>query len=241
MVRAESNTVAEVRPAGELMPYQFRGDATVTLPLMLCVVLCSYIVSRDSRYIAGRFKEFFSEKKRGSMFNDGVPIDIKHVLLLLLQTCLMFSFCSYYAVFGSETLSRPGFPHVAALAVFMAAVIVFVILKLLAYMVVNMIFFEREAASIWIRSYLMILLLEGVMLLPVVLLVVFFNISTFLAVCLSLIVVVLAKFSLLYKCVYNFFDSLYGIVHLILYFCALEILPGLMLWKGFMQISSLLV
>lgn len=241
MIKAETNTVAEVRQAGEPMPYQFRGDATVTLPLMLCVVLCAYVVSRDSRYIAGRLKDFFSEKKRSSMFNDGMPIDIKHVLLLLFQTCTMSGFCFYYAVFGGVTLSRPGFPHVAALAASMAAMVVFVILKLLVYQVVNTIFFEREAASVWIRSYLMVLVLEGVLLLPIVLLVVFFNISASLTVCLSLLVVILAKFSLLYKCVYNFFDSLYGIVHLILYFCALEILPGLMLWKGFMQISSLLV
>ena len=46
--------------------------------------------------------------------------------------------------------------------------------------------------------------------------------------------IILAKILLFWKCFNNFFNKIHGFFHLILYFCALEILPDLILWKGIM-------
>ncbi len=44
-----------------------------------------------------------------------------------------------------------------------------------------------------------------------------------------------------YKCIRNFFPHIHGSFHLILYFCALEIVPDLFLWKGIGFINNVLI
>ncbi|MCF2576759.1 DUF4271 domain-containing protein, partial [Phocaeicola barnesiae] len=39
----------------------------------------------------------------------------------------------------------------------------------------------------------------------------------------------------------NFFPHIHGSFHLILYFCALEIVPDLFLWKGIGFINNVLI
>ena len=50
--------------------------------------------------------------------------------------------------------------------------------------------------------------------------------------------VIISKFLLAYKCFKNFFNQLHHVLHFILYFCALEILPDLILWKGVVFVDS---
>ena len=51
-------------------------------------------------------------------------------------------------------------------------------------------------------------------------------------------IIIFAKIALFCKCFTNFFGKIHGLVHLILYFCALEILPDLMAWKGIEIVSN---
>ena len=80
----------------------------------------------------------------------------------------------------------------------------------------------------------------GILLLPVLLITVYFDISSRTALFLIGILLVFAKILLFWKCFSNFFEKFYGAFHLILYFCALEILPDLILWKGMEIISNIL-
>ncbi|MBP3663762.1 MAG: DUF4271 domain-containing protein, partial [Tyzzerella sp.] len=47
--------------------------------------------------------------------------------------------------------------------------------------------------------------------------------------------------ALFWKCFCNFFEKFYGALHLILYFCALEIMPDLILWKGIEMMNNNLI
>lgn len=49
------------------------------------------------------------------------------------------------------------------------------------------------------------------------------------------------KILLFYKCIRNFFNHFHGILHLILYFCTLEIIPLLFLWKGLIYINNIFI
>ena len=56
-----------------------------------------------------------------------------------------------------------------------------------------------------------------------------------------LLVVLFTKILLFYKCIRNFFSYLHGFLHLILYFCTLEIIPDLLLWKGIEYVNKVLI
>ena len=81
----------------------------------------------------------------------------------------------------------------------------------------------------------------GVLLFPVVLLIVYFDLKPDIAKTLVVIILCFAKILLFYKCIKNFFNHFHGCLHLILYFCTLEIIPDLLLWKGINYISHILI
>ena len=81
----------------------------------------------------------------------------------------------------------------------------------------------------------------GILILPLLLVVIYFDISSQAALFLLAFPLVLTKICLFWKCFSNFFEKIYGSFHLILYFCALEIQPDLILWKGMEFISNNLI
>ncbi len=54
-------------------------------------------------------------------------------------------------------------------------------------------------------------------------------------------IIVISKILLLYKCVRRFFNCFHGVLHLIVYFCALEMMPDLFLWKGIGLINRIIL
>lgn len=86
-----------------------------------------------------------------------------------------------------------------------------------------------------------ILVGAGFLLFPLVLLAVYFDLNANTAKILIFIILGFTKIMLFYKCIRNFFNHFHGILHLILYFCTLEIIPLLFLWKGLIYINNILI
>jgi len=107
-----------------------------------------------------------------------------------------------------------------------------VIAKWGIYKTINWIFFEKSRNLSWTLSYFNIIVWLGLVLLPVISLMVYFDLTTQSSFIFMALAIISAKILLLWKCFNNFFGKFHGIFHLILYFCTLEILPDLILWKG---------
>ena len=86
-----------------------------------------------------------------------------------------------------------------------------------------------------------ILVGAGFLLFPLVLLAVYFDLNAETAKILIFIILGITKIMLFYKCIRNFFPHIHGSFHLILYFCALEILPDFVLWKGIILANNILI
>ena len=94
---------------------------------------------------------------------------------------------------------------------------------------------------LWNAAFFHLQIGLGLALLPVFLLAVYFDISSQLSFGMMGILLVFAKIALFWKCFSNFFEKIYGVLHLILYFCALEILPDLIWWKGMEWMNNFLI
>ena len=90
-------------------------------------------------------------------------------------------------------------------------------------------------------SFFNLLIWLGILLLPIFLVIVYFDISSSLSLYMIGILIIFAKISLFWTCFSNFFEKIHGAFHLILYFCALEILPDLLYWKGMELLSNNLI
>jgi putative membrane protein len=83
---------------------------------------------------------------------------------------------------------------------------------------------------LWNDTYFVSILSVGVVLLPLALLVVFFDLPFVQALTAYVLLMAFVKILLLYKAYRIFFSSFSGSLHVILYFCALEIVPLLFAW-----------
>lgn len=218
--------------AGDPMPYRFRSDDYVTGLLMLSFFLVAWVIARSWHFLAGSVKGFFFDRTNKNMFDSRTDSELRGQLFLVVQTCfilgvLFFDYTQERMVQVFNQIS----PY-RVLAVGVALCLAYYVLKLALYSFVNYVFFDRRQATQWVEVYFLSILALGLALLPVTLLVVFFDIAFRALAVLFLLILGLVKVLLFYKCGRIFFRYRAGWMHLILYFCALEIFPLLILWRA---------
>ena len=217
---------------GETLPYLLRSDWLITGILFLCLILTSFAFSRGKVYLLQQMKSFFTTRERASLFDDATATDLRFSIVLILQTCMLLSLYlyDYFALNVSQLFETT--PRILILSAFIFGIITFLLMKWLLFYIVNKTFFNQTQNTLWMNAYWNIIIWIGFLFLPVIMLVVYFDISSQNSLLMVLFVILCMKILLFYRCFRNFFNKLYGTLHFILYFCALEILPDLILWKG---------
>ena len=226
---------------GEPLPYLAQSDGRVTTLMFLCILMVSFAFSREKNYLLQQAKSLFINRERSSMFDEANIIDIRYFILLISHTCIVLGFCLFYYMTDTHAAIFEKIPHMYLLGGFIALIPVYLFLKWGLYGIVNWTFFQKVRNSSWTTSFFNLFIWLGILLLPLVLLVVYLDISSPANLYLLGIVVIIAKISLFWKSFSNFFEKIHGAFHLILYFCALEILPDFVLWKGIELVSNNLI
>ena len=220
------------------IPYLLRSDGMVTSILFLCILLVSFVLSRGQKHLQQGFKNFILNRERNSMFDEVTAADARHTLLLLFHSTIVLGLCGYQYLSQSTPMMFEHIPHFLLLGGLVLSINLLILIKLCAYKAVNGIFFQKARNMLWEVSFVNLLIWLGILLLPFVLLTVYFDISPQISIYTLGILLILAKIMLFWKCFSNFFEKIHGLFHLILYFCALEILPDLLFWKGMEIISN---
>lgn len=226
--------------AGVPMPYRLQSEGMVSAVLFACFVMASIALARGKRHLGQQFKAFFMGKEYASQGVDTAG-DMRHMLMLIFQTCMLLGFCVYDYYADRNVLLFTLVPHALLLAIYIFSIVAFQVCKWLAYRGINAIFFNKSSCLTWIRDYFTVQIFVGFALFPLVLLLIYFDLSPQISPLLVMIVVVFAKILLIYKCFCIFFHTFHGSFHLILYFCALEVIPSLMLWRGIDLANDLLI
>ncbi len=219
---------------GEPMPYLIRSDWMITSILFLCLIVISYIASKGKKHLQRQLKNIFTTRERASLFDEATGSDIRYTFCLIVNACIMLGICAYhYAIHLSPQLLEVA-SHFFLLGLFTLSSIFYMIAKWSIYKTINWAFFEKNKNLSWMNIYFDVIVWLGLVLLPVILLTVYFNLTTGISFFFMAFAIILAKILLFWKCFNNFFNKIHGFFHLILYFCALEILPDLIFWKGIM-------
>lgn len=217
---------------GEPLPYMLRSDAVVSCLIVLCFVLYAYSFSRGKKFILQRLKNLFQYKERASLFDETAGAGGQYISALVLVTSILSGIAIYSYVSETNPLLLRFVSHSVLLGIYIAAILAYVACKWCAYAFVNWIFFDKEKNSLWMQSYWGLMSGCSLVLIPVILLIVYLNLDFETSKFLLLTTLVSAKFLLFFKCIRNFFYRLYGFLHFIVYFCALEVIPLVLLWKG---------
>jgi len=210
--------------AGDPVPYVVRNDNLITGLLLMCFVLTLFVYSHFRHYLARQYRALLMPPRADAIPRE-TPGELRIKMLLTLQTCLLFSIVAYFMM--KEYL--PGTFVIDSdylfIILFLAMLIVYALLKSVLYTIVNNVFFDGKRNGQLLRSLLLVAASQGVLLLPVVLLLVYFELSLQNVFYFFVFVVFLGKILAFYKSFNIFFRQNGGFLQIILYFCALEITP----------------
>lgn len=226
--------------AGDPVPYTMRNDDVITSLLLGCFILALITFSRTRGFLLRQAKSFFYIPKSGPMSPTETTGEIRFQFFLVLQTCLLFSIlCFFYSrEYISETLILSS--QYQLIGICFGIFVAYFLLKALLYSCLNWVFFDKKKNGQWNKAQLFIYSLEGVALFPLVLLRVYFDLPMQTAITYSLIIIILVKILSFYKCYVIFFRRMGVVLQIILYFCALEIIPLLALGGILVMIGNYL-
>lgn len=240
---ADLHAVQEVDSGFEGTPisYSPRTDDAIALTLLVCFFLSSIALARGKKFLSQQVKDFVLHRERTSIFDSSTAADVRYLLVLVLQTCVLsgITFLNYFHDTCPALMD-----HVSSLlllGIYVGFCLAYFLLKWLLYMFLGWTFFDKNKTNIWLESYSALIYYVGFALFPFVLFLVYFDLSLTNLVIIGSIILIFTKILMFYKWIKLFFHQFSGLFLLILYFCALEIVPCLLLYQGMVQINDVLL
>ena len=240
---ADLHAVQEVDSGFEGTPisYSPRTDDAIALTLLVCFFLSSIALARGKKFLSQQVKDFVLHRERTSIFDSSTAADVRYLLVLVLQTCVLsgITFINYFHDTCPALMD-----HVSSLlllGIYVGFCLAYFLLKWLLYMFLGWTFFDKNKTNIWLESYSALIYYVGFALFPFVLFLVYFDLSLTNLVIIGSIILIFTKILMFYKWIKLFFHQFGGLFLLILYFCALEIVPCLLLYQGMIQMNNILL
>lgn len=233
----------EIHPglSGDFMPYRLSADNGIAALLFLCFFLMAYVLSSGKKFLLQQAKDFTHTKYRGNLFSASTAAEFRYRFLLLFQTCILISIFYFDYFYDSTPKLLDKCLPIFILGIYIGVCVIYYLFKWLLYSFLFWIFFDKSRTSVWFEFYSTILYYFGFSLFPLVLLMVYFDLSSDILLPIGFGLVIFAKMLMFYKWLKLFFNNLYGLFCLILYFCALEIMPCFVLYQGLVQVNNLLL
>ena len=240
---ADLHAVQEVDSGFEGTPisYSPRTDDAIALTLLACFFLSSIALARGKKFLSQQVKDFVLHRERTSIFDSSTAADVRYLLVLVLQTCVLsgITFLNYFHDTCPALMD-----HVSSLlllGIYVGFCLAYFLLKWLLYMFLGWTFFDKNKTNIWLESYSALIYYVGFALFPFVLFLVYFDLSLTNLLIIGTIILIFAKILMFYKWIKLFFHQFGALFLLILYFCALEIVPCLLLYQGMIQMNNILL
>ena len=226
---------------GTPIPYSPKLDDGVTLLLLCCFFMTAYVLSRSRKYLGQLMTDFLLNRNRINIFVTTTATDMRYMLLLVLQTCVLAAVCSFNYFIETQPQLSERIPPYILIGIYLAVYMLYIFLKWMVYSFLGWIFFDGSRTTLWLESYSALLYYLGFTLFPFALFLVYFNLSLSSSVIIGLFLIFSIKMLMFYRWVKLFCGNLYGILLLILYFCALEIMPCFITYQGVLQLNDYLI
>ena len=217
--------------AGDPVPYTVRGDSVITSLLLLCFILVLISFSNVRNFFARQVKDIFYLSRDAASEVNETATEVRFQLFLVVLAALFISLLYYFYTihYIGDDFVLPSQYHLIVIC--WGIILIYFALKVVLYYLVNNVFFDSKRNEHWVKSLLFITAVEAVLLFPAVIVQAYFHLpiqNVEIYFCLVLIFVKLLAF---YKTYVIFFRRNVVSLQIILYFCALEIVPLLNLWS----------
>jgi len=223
---------------GTLVPYSMRTDDFITGLLLGSFLLSMIFMANNPDYLKTKIKNLFCHDHNVVTSTIKTTSEIYFQFFFVFFNSLLLGIFYYYYTDVLELHLHDLYPPHLLLGTFWGTFLLFYILKIGLYAGVNNIFFSKTKNKKWHETYLTVISLQSIALFPLTLLIIYFNIPLKESLIIALFILSIFKIVLFFRCIGIFFNHFYGLAHLILYFCTLEIAPSLLLWKSLIYINN---
>ena len=215
--------------AGTPVPYTIKGDDVISSFLLGCFVIAIWAFIRVRSFFIRELKNFFYTHRVATQ-NSETAKELRYELVMVLQTGLLCSILFYfYAVNHIADTFILTFQF-ALVWLYLLVFLVYFVLKLVLYSFVHQVFWDSKKNTQWVHSFVLLIMMEGIFLLPIALLLVYGDLPLGMMTKCCVSVLILIKILSFYRTYCIFFKQNGLKLQIILYFCALEIPPLLALW-----------
>ncbi len=215
--------------AGDPVPYSIAGDDLITSILLICFMIGTVAISRSGNFLLRQIKYFFRKQREDSAGYPETGNELRFQLFLVLQTCLLSALIFFFYTRDTHGATFT-IPHYQLIAINTGIFAAYFLVKALLYSIVGWVFFDRKKNEQWLKAELFLTSMEGISFFPLVLLLVYFDLSVESGVVLALVVIALGKLLSFYKSYLIFFHRNGFFLQSFLYFCSLEAMPLGALW-----------
>lgn len=226
---------------GDPIPYSLRSDVFVTSTLLMSFFVVMYIFARSMHVLKMQLKNFFYVRDRKQIFTLKSDSEMKNQAFIVLLACFLLTILFFdYTEERMTSVFNQVSPY-KLLAIDMGILLFYFISKYIYYSIVNWTFFSNQKRSQWINAYNFIILAKAVCLLAVVLLVVYFSLDIQATIIATLSIIGISEILMIFKAKQIFFTYKFGLLHLFLYFCTLELVPLFFLWEILVSANKYLI
>ena len=216
---------------GDPIPYVIGNDNIISSLLIISFVVGMLTISLCRNFIFRQIKDFIyipaSENSHHATSSEFKALTFFTTLTALMLAMLYFFYTKIYV---ADTFILTD--EYILIGIIFGIFIGYFFVKAVVYSFVNLTFFESKKNRQWMEMYIFLTVIEGIMLFPSVLLLSYFDVAPQYIVYYFIFVVILVKIGTIYKCFVIFFKQNALYLQIILYFCALEIIPLFALWGG---------
>lgn len=201
---------------------------------LLAVALCYHT---GYKYIENFFHYMFSTRRRENLFEDHTVNETSILAALIANTCIIEGFIIFLAVqllrpALAASLQASVFPHIATYCGLAAG---FYIVQWMVYKLIGYTFTDKVGSKLWLDGFKASQSLLGLLLLPVLVLLMLYPTHGKLLLVIAATLYIVARLIFIYKGFRIFYGNMSSIVYFILYLCAVEIVPivimtGLTYW-----------
>ncbi len=237
--------VMEVPEGGEALHFARSPLHDTPSMVLLLVGLLGVALSYHTgyKYIENFFHYMFSTRRRENLFEDHTVNETSIQAALVANTCIAQGFLIYFAVqllwpSLAASLQHSVFLHVAAYSLL---ALVFYAAQWVVYKIIGFTFLDNIASKLWIDGYKASQAFLGLTLLPVLVLLMLYPANGKLLLSVGASLYLVARLIFIFKGFRIFYGNLSSILYFLLYLCAVEIVPlvimtGLTYWiSGILQ------
>ena len=210
---------------GDPVPYTLRNDHIITSVLLGMLLVTLVLLANHRDFFLRQLKGLFGLSHKDEEFMPETGSEYRCQFFLVAQTSMLLGILQFFFTqkfIGDTFILRSDYMVVG---VFFAMTLAYFLLRSVFYTAANSVFFSVRQNAIWQKAQLFIAAMEGLLIFPLVLLQVYFDLSAQNVILNFAIALLIVKILTFYKSKVIFFKGISGFLQNILYFCALEIVP----------------